>query len=239
VTAAKKAGIKYVMPNVWGPDIDNEDMSNDMGWGPLMRGLVKQVKDAGLHSIVLGCGFWYEWSLGCGGSAYGISFPHRTVTWFDDGKAKISTSSWEQCGRAVASALSLKVVPDNASAEDKSPTLSQYFDKVLYIDSFLISQRDMFESVKRVTNTTDRDWAMTREDTQERYANALKLMKEGERFAYLRVMYTRVFWPNRGGDHSHKGLQNDVLGLPKEDLDERTREALRLVENNELPIYGD
>ena len=42
-------------------------------------------------------------------------------------------------------------------------------------------------------------------------------------------MYTRVFYPDGGGDfEASRGLQNDVLGLPKEDLDEFTKIAVQM-----------
>jgi hypothetical protein len=75
---------------------------------------------------------------------------------FDDGNVAINTSTWPQCGRAIANLLSLKELPDEET--DWSPTLSQFRNGSIYISSFRLSQGDMFESVKRVTGTTDADW---------------------------------------------------------------------------------
>lgn len=58
---------------------------------------------------------------------------------------------------------------------------------------------------------------------------------DGDRNGFVRLLYTRVFYPNGGGDYeTSKGLQNEILGLPEEDLDEATREAIRLALNGEL-----
>jgi hypothetical protein len=44
-------------------------------------------------------------------------------------------------------------------------------------------------------------------------------------------LYSRSFFPESSGDYGAiKGLDNDVLGLPKEDLDEATRAAVKIAE---------
>jgi hypothetical protein len=45
--------------------------------------------------ISITTGFWYEWSLAIG-PAFGIDLDKRTVTFFDEGETKISTSTWPQ-----------------------------------------------------------------------------------------------------------------------------------------------
>lgn len=47
------------------------------------------------HYISLATGFWYEWSLAIP-AAYGIDLLNHTATFFDDGDAKITTSTWPQ-----------------------------------------------------------------------------------------------------------------------------------------------
>lgn len=133
--------------------------------------------------------------------------------------------------------LSLKELPDNA--EDTSPTLSRWRNGTVYVGSFTVSQRDMLESVKRVTGTTDTDWTITSEDSRTRWQSAMGDLKGGDRSAYIRIMYTRSFFPDGAGNSEAKyGLANEALGLPKEDLDERTKEAVRLALSGELSTYG-
>lgn len=115
------------------------------------------------------------------------------------------------------------------------PAIENWANGTFYISSFLVSQRDMFESVKRVTGTTDAEWKITYESSEERYKKAVQDLHDGELNGFVRVLYTRVFYPNGGGDYeTSKGLQNEMLGLPTEDLDEATREAIRLALSGEL-----
>ena len=54
------------------------------------------ITDLGQSSYVsVVTGFWYEWSLAMP-AAFGIDFTHRRVILFDDGKTKISISTWPQ-----------------------------------------------------------------------------------------------------------------------------------------------
>lgn len=93
----------------------------------------------------------------------------------------------------------------------------------------------MFESVKRVTGTTDADWTISYENSEERYKKAVQDLHGGDRNGFIRLLYTRTFYPGGGGDYeTTKGLQNKVLDLPKEDLDEATKEGIRLSLNGFL-----
>lgn len=49
-----------------------------------------------------------------------------------------------------------------------------------------------------------------------------------DRAAFVQAMYTRLFFPDGSGNVEAKyGLQNDLLGLPKENIDDATAEAVR------------
>lgn len=133
----------------------------------------------------------------------------------------------------MASFLSLKLLPQDE--DDKSPAIDNWANEVFYASSFLVSQRDMFESAKRVTGTTDADWTINHEDSGERYRQAILDFQKGDMKGFVRLLYTRVFFPNGDGDYeSRKGLLNGTLGLPNEDLDEATKAAIDFALNGEL-----
>ncbi|KAK4940396.1 hypothetical protein LTR10_019502 [Elasticomyces elasticus] len=226
VQAAAEAGVPWIMANDWGVDYTNPDVARDTMLGERRHKVHALIESLGKSSwISLVCGFWYDFSLGGSPARYGFDFGDRSLTLFDDGNTKINHSTWEQCGRAVANLFSLKVLPDDAS--DKSPTISQFRNNYVYISSFLASQRDMFDSVLRVTGTSEKDWTIKHEDVKERYKKAVEDLKSGNMEGFVRLLYSRVFYPDGSGNHeASKGLHNDVLGLPKEDLDERTKIAI-------------
>jgi hypothetical protein len=233
VRAAAKAGVPYVLPNWFGHNAANKKLIKDSMMSGLMDS-VKEIERLGVSSyFLLVCNFWYEFSLGGGPDRYGFDFKSRSLTLYNNGNVKINTSTWPQCGRAIAGLLSLKELPDDK--DDKSPTIAQFRDQCVYISSFRISQRDMFESVKRVTGTTDANWTITHGNTEERYKEGFEAVKSGDHKGWMKMGYSRMFFDNGDGDYeSTRGLDNEMLGLPSESLDEATKIGIRMGEHGEV-----
>ncbi|KAI0377877.1 hypothetical protein F5Y04DRAFT_263454 [Hypomontagnella monticulosa] len=236
VRAAAKAGVRYVLPNWWGHDGANDKLCEDTMLSARRDSIIAEIKSLGVSSYVfLVCSFWYEFSLGGGPNRYGFDFNKRTFVQFDDGDVPINTSTWPQCGRAVANLFSLKELPEDE--KDQSPTLSQFRNSCVYVSSFRLTQRDMFESVKRVTGTTDADWTITRDSSEQRWKDGVAGLQQGDWKLYTQMLYSQTFFPNGGGDYESKmGLHNDILGLPVEDLDEATAVGIRMGKNGEVPF---
>ena len=98
----------------------------------------------------------------------------------------------------------------------------------MYVSSFTVSQKDMLDSVLRVTKTGIEDWKVTKESAKERYTKGVEVMQNGDRMGFVRMMYTRLFYPDDSGNFGKtKGTINDVLGLPEENLDEATEAAIQ------------
>ncbi|EJD48388.1 putative oxidoreductase CipA [Auricularia subglabra TFB-10046 SS5] len=233
IRAAAAAGVPYIMPNGYSPDPLNVAMLDDVFLGAPQAAARAEIETLGVGAwVTLGCGFWYEWSLLGGADRFGVDLEKREVTFFDDGEERITTSTWAQCGRALAALLSLKVFPEDAN--DNAPALDHWANKCVYIASFRVNQKHMFEVVKRVSGTADADWKVAHVKSAERYQEAKELMQKGDRHAFSRLLYTRIFFPTGEGDHSRHGLANEVLGLPKEDIDEATKEGYRLLEQGRL-----
>ncbi|KAF3764670.1 NAD(P)-binding protein [Cryphonectria parasitica EP155] len=230
IRAAAKAGVKYVLPNWYGQDAANQSLCDDSLLTPMRDSILAEFAALEPNStayFLLYCNFWYEFSLGGGPDRFGFDFQKRSLILFDKGDVAINVTTWPQCARAVANLLSLKELPDDAT--DKSPTISQFANKGVYVSSFLLTQKEMFESVKRVTNTSDNDWAISTESSEQRWRESRDAVHQGNIEPFAKLLYSRNFFPNGGGDYeSQLQLQNDVLSLPKEDLDEATAEAVRI-----------
>lgn len=234
IDAAAKAGVPYVMPNGFGGDVANKKFMEDTLLTKIPRG-ISDVEETGVSSwIAMCCSFWYEFSIAMGQICFGFDIPNKKVTFFGDGTVRINSSTWDQCGRAIAQLLSLNELPEDEN--DASPTVSQWKNKPLYISSFSVSQRDALDSIHRVLGTTDADWTIEHEPLQERYERGKKLLASGDRSGHSILMYTRAFFPDGGGSFGDKGLANDVLQLPKEDLDECTKKAIAMIESGWNPF---
>ncbi|ROW05076.1 hypothetical protein VSDG_00375 [Cytospora chrysosperma] len=179
IEAAAAAEIPWIIPNQWGSNPDEKEMSQDK------------------------------------------------VTFYDDGQTKINTTTWPQCGRAIANLLALKVLPEDE--KDESPTLSQFKNETIYISSFLISQKDMFESVLRVTGGAADHWTISYQPSVERYREGVEAWQKGDMRGFAQAMYARIFYQDGCGNYeAKKALHNKLLGLPKEDLDEFTAVAVEM-----------
>ncbi len=231
VAAAGKAGVPFVMPNVYGYPFAEPKPEDDFSKTFLQR--IKDVDDNGVSSAVtLACGYWYEWSLATGEQWFGFTIAERKVTFFDDGKRTITVSTWDQCGRALAALLSL---PESQSGASSSPSLADFKNKTVLIHSFRISQRDMLDSLHRVLGTTDADWDITYEGSAKRIQDGAEEMRRGDRRGFAKWLYGGVFAPDNVTS-DYVGTDNEVLKLPKEDLDEVTKRTVEMVENGWNPF---
>lgn len=234
VQAAAKAGVPHIMPNIFGLDDSNEALIKENLLGADVKSMLADIEAAGCSWTYMICSLWYEYSLAMGPLWFGFDFANKKLTLYDDGTTKVNLTTWEQCARAIAALLSLKELPEDMN--DKSLTVNTWRNKPLVISSFLVSQRDMFESWKRVSGDKDSDWIIEKEPSKERYQKGVEAMKSAQdpmsaRMGAATASFVRVFYPNGGGDYeSTRGLDNAKLGLPKEDLDECTAVAKGMVE---------
>ncbi|KAJ4347548.1 hypothetical protein N0V95_005332 [Ascochyta clinopodiicola] len=234
IRAAAAAGVAWILPNEFG--MSNTDEATNDTIGPGKKDDRDLIEYLGVSSwIGISCGFWYEHSLS-NGELYGIDTKKREVTFFDDGTQRLNTSTWPQVGRTVAALLSL---PGDADGQQSDAvTLNAYRNHIVYVSSFTVNQREMFDSVKRITGTSDEQWKISRVPAKERFEEARERMKKGDRRAFARTLYTRYFFEDAGLFEKLHGLDNEKLGLPSENLDEYTEKAIQLERDGYWAKYG-
>ncbi|CZR70127.1 uncharacterized protein PAC_20028 [Phialocephala subalpina] len=177
IDAAVEAGVRYIMPNECGQNHSNESLCKEtiIGLNVLaIREYIERVGQGKTHGISFTSGFWYEHSLVGSELRYGFNLDKKTLVLFDDGHIKICTTTWKQSGDAIAKLFALKIHPDNDN--DTCLTLSQFEDEAVLVNSFTVSQCDVFQSVLRVIGDKESGWTITHENSQERYQGAVKLM---------------------------------------------------------------
>lgn len=233
--AAAKAGVPYVVPNWYAQDPDNEALLKDTFLHSKSQKMREEVESLGVSAwIQIVCGFWYEFSLSFGSDTFGFDLEKKHVTWLDNGKTKFTSTTWDQCGRAMASLLSLPELPQDEC--DYTVTLSQFRSKAVYIQSFELNQRDMFESLKRVTKTNDDDWTFKTEEAYIRQTQGVAEVKAGNMRSFTKALYSRVLSPSDPGNFSFK-VHNQLLGLPKEDIDDGTAIAVEMAKSRSSDNY--
>ncbi|KAF2649190.1 NAD(P)-binding protein [Lophiostoma macrostomum CBS 122681] len=236
VKAAIEAGVPYIMPNAYGFDYTNKTLIEGEMYSKGVVKLINEIRELGGSHLVLCCGFWFEWSITAGLEWYGFDIKNRKVVFFDDGKTKINTTTWKTCGKAIAALLALPEKAENG----QGPAVEQWVNKPLFVSSFHVSQRDMLDSLNRVLGTTDKDWDISYEPTEKRVADGFKEMQGGDMKGFAKSMYSRIFYPDGSGEYESKGLANETLGLPKEDIDEAMKRVIKFVDTgkNVFTISG-
>ncbi|KAL6918449.1 hypothetical protein FSST1_009944 [Fusarium sambucinum] len=156
--------------------------------------------------------------------------PEREVTFFDDGNRVITISTWEQCGLALVRLLSLPEA-------DTSPSLADYKNANVLIGSFNVSQRNILDSLHRVLGTTDDDWTIKYESSEQRIKEGAEEMREGSQRGVIKWLCANTFLPsNIASDFTGKNVANGVLHLPEEDLDVATKRVVTKVESGWSPF---
>jgi hypothetical protein len=233
ISAAKEAGVQWILPSEYGTDhTDRPDVGSETRLGPPALAIRKIIIEAGLNFVSISCGMWYEYAFG-DPTRFGLDLRKREITMYGEGSTQITTSTWSQCGRAVTALLTLPVEPEDT--RQGQTTLSQFRNKSAYIGSFYVSQKDIFASVLRSTGTSESDWTLQYEPVEERYRRGNNMLAGGDRWGFSVALYARLFYPDGACDLQAK-LTNDALGLPKEDLDEATKEALEMVGRGEFEL---
>lgn len=233
IKAAAEAGVPWIMPNEFGGDGKNEKVNQEVLLGIAKKKDRDLIESLGVSSWVsICCGFWYEFSLGGGTYRYGFDIPKREVMFFDEGEQRMNTTTFPQVARGLASLLSLKVLPEDE--DDKSLTLSRYRNDYCYISSFTVNQKEMFESLQHATGTTEKDWKISSRPSKEAFEEGHREMKEGNMEGFGKQLYTRMFFPGDDAQlfETRRGLDNEKLGLPKEDLNEFAKRAVEIAEGD-------
>jgi hypothetical protein len=231
IEAAAAAKIPWILPNDFGGDPLNIQMGRDNFLGPAKAAGHELIEKLGVSSwISVVCGFWYEWSLSVSPFMYGFDFKEKKLLLYDEGETKICTSTWPQVGRAVASILSLPVEGDVSLT-------TRFRNKPVYVNSFTVSQKDMFESALRVLGDKEEDWKVEKVPVKEYYKSAVEAMQKGDRSGFVKLLYSRAFFPDDSANFGAvRGLHNELLGLPEEDIDEATRVAVEMVKKGFNPF---
>lgn len=230
ITAAATAGVSWILPNEFGGDPFDLRKGEDALIGAGKVQFREHIQRLGCNYVGIACGFWYEFSIGGGPNRFGFDFEDQSIIMMDGGGTRISTSTMPMVGRAVAALLSLRVSrsPDQDHDQDGKgggASLEDFENKAVYISSFTLSQKDMLQSILRVTGTKLEDWKITNTTAKQRWESGHEMLKDGNMAGFVRLSYARAFFPDDPEDfeRSRGSIHNEVLGLEEEDLDEYTR----------------
>ena len=140
----------------------------------------------------------------------GFDIPAKKAIIFNDGTGKWSTTTLASIGLAVKNAL---LIPEKTA------------NKYLYVDSFTLSQNEILASLEKATGAK---WDAEHVDAEEQKAAGLAKMAAGDHSGAMSLIrYINTVEGHGGNFATLKENANELLGLPKLELDE-VIEGLRL-----------
>jgi uncharacterized protein YbjT (DUF2867 family) len=219
IEAAAEAGVRWVLPTEFGSDI-NSPLAKEFPMMAMKKKYRDLIEERGMNWVAVVNNPWFDWSLKQG--MWNIDIPGRRATINNVGDAQFNTTTLGQVGRGVAALLSLP--------EEK---LNNYKNSAVYLRSFLLSQRNILDSVIRATATKESDWQITTQDPEVTIQTARDAMAAGNPMAFVGEFYTAHMQEGRGGNYEEKAAKDAaVLGLEKENLDEAIKRVVKELETS-------
>jgi hypothetical protein len=133
----------------------------------------------------------------------GIDLKTHKVTVYDSGNVKFSTTMMATVGRAVANIL--------LDAEKSA-------NKYLYISSFEVSENEILASLESAMGKT---FERTHVNSDDQIRIGREEMAVGNLGGMVKLLLSSIFKGGLGANFAEEAtLSNEVLGLPKENLDD-------------------
>lgn len=210
VDAAIAAGVRFFFPCQYSMDTSNPSPSAQEDIPILATRILSlkylQTKQDQISWVAVITGVLFDWILDLYGFG-GFNLAHKTIKIFDGGNILFEATTFSQVGRTVAKCLKRSDLIKN-----------QY----VYVNSFTITQNQVMEAVERVGG--GRFITITEGTVEELWSDGIEKRKDGN-FGWVLALLAAVMYGKGGlAEYSTtKGLWNESLELPQENLDEVVR----------------
>ncbi|GLA70809.1 hypothetical protein AtubIFM55763_000983 [Aspergillus tubingensis] len=207
IRAAAGARVPYIVPTEFGSDPTHERLNREIGLAEMQKPFRALIEELGVSSwIGVVNGIFFDFNVRNG--FWGLDIRNRKVTFYDDGQVKINTSTLSWIAISLARFFSM---PDEF--------IQQHRNTWIYFSSFLVSQRDVFESAIRMTRTVQADWEVVRVNSKVAAQEAKKGMEDGDHMAVFSLLFALTFQEGFGSNFSDRLINYSAMGLSPPTLD--------------------
>ncbi|KAI5457429.1 hypothetical protein BGZ63DRAFT_394712 [Mariannaea sp. PMI_226] len=214
IDAAVAAGVKRYIPSEYGLN-NNKPEARAVSGVFSQKGQVQdylRTKEAkGMEWTAIACGMWLRWSATH--NFLGMNIKEKKMEIWDDGEGWISCTTEDNTALALVNSLTKK--------------WEETKNRIVYLSDFAITGNMLLESIERQSGEK---FTVTHVNTEELLAEKKPLAESGDFFAFIKVLETGFASGKFGGHLEKEGeIMNDVLELPKHNLDEVVKVALEAV----------
>ncbi|EFQ27058.1 NmrA-like family protein [Colletotrichum graminicola] len=204
VDAAIAAGVKVFVPSEYG--IDTADGTAPKYVPALAEKIqvveyLKERQDKISWTAIV-TGAIFDWGLKLPGFG-GLDVAARTVTIFDGGDIPYDATNLDQVGKAIAKTL-------------KKPKLTR--NQHVYVNSFTVTQNKVLSALEKATGDK---FVVSQGSVEELWQGGAAQLEQGQPLGILAMIAGALY--GKGGlayFSNTKGLWNERLALPQEDLEE-------------------
>ncbi|KAK1971565.1 NmrA-like family protein [Colletotrichum sublineola] len=204
IDAAIAAGVKVFVPSEYGVDTADGTAPKYVPSLADKIEVVKYLKERQdkISWTAIVTGGIFDWGLKVPGFG-GLDVAARTVTIFDGGDIPFDATNLEQVGKAIAKTLT-------------KPELTR--NQYVYVNSFTVTQNKVLAALEKATGDK---FAVSQGSVEELWRGGAAQLEQGQPLGILAMIAGTLY--GKGGVAYYsttKGLWNERLGLPQEDLNE-------------------
>jgi hypothetical protein len=207
IDAAITAGVKRFVPSEFGSDTTDERNRKLVPISDAKFGTVKylKTKESEISWTGMITGPFFDWCMKVGFNGFNLAV--KTVTIFDGGNIKFSTTNLHTIGVALIKAL-----------ENPEESKNQY----VYLSGFDTTQNEILGLAEKITGTK---WTVKHVKSKEHLANGRAKVEKGDYMGILDLLQVATFGEEQIGLFDSAKLWNEKLGLPKDNLEKSIRAA--------------
>ncbi|RGP73166.1 hypothetical protein FLONG3_6482 [Fusarium longipes] len=214
VDAAVDAKVRRYVASEYGLNNNNPDaraLNSVFREKGEVQDYLRSKESTGLEWMAIACGMWIKWSALH--DFLGMHIKEKRFVFWDDGNGWFSCTTEDNTTLAMVNALSKK--------------WDETKNKVLWLSDFAITQNMLLEAIERVSGET---FTVERVNSAQFIEEKQAAVEAGDAYAIYSLIETGFVTGRFGGHLEKEGeIMNEVLGLPKKDLDEVVKAALKAV----------
>ncbi|KAF4345184.1 2`-hydroxyisoflavone reductase [Fusarium beomiforme] len=173
---------------------------------------LRSKESTGLEWMTIACGMWIKWSALH--DFLGMHIKEKKFVIWDDGEGWFSCTTEANTALAMVNALTKK--------------WEETKNRIVWISDFAITQNQLLETIERVSG---QKFTVEKIDSEKFIKEKQAAVAAGDAYAIYALIETGFVTGRFGGHLEKEGeIMNDLLGLPKQEVEDVVRAALKAAE---------